>query len=103
MSRVVFGLICGVLFGLVAVGLMIPLKFPDKRAALLGAFANRFAAGFLIPLTVLPIPGVVRGIVVALLISLPEAIITKAYAPILIIGCLGGAIIGWASAMWVGV
>jgi hypothetical protein len=32
---------------------------------------------------------------VGLLISLPDAIVTKAYVPILVIGVVGGAIIGF--------
>jgi hypothetical protein len=34
---------------------------------------------------------------VGLLISLPDAVITKAYVPILAIGIIGGAVIGWAA------
>jgi hypothetical protein len=37
----------------------------------------------------------VTGIVVALLISLPNAVITKAYVPILVVGAIRGALIGW--------
>jgi hypothetical protein len=33
--------------------------------------------------------------VVAVLLSLPDAIITKTYAPILTLGAIGGALIGW--------
>jgi hypothetical protein len=29
------------------------------------------------------------------LISLPAALLTKAYAPILIVGAIGGGVIGW--------
>ncbi|HEV7670632.1 MAG TPA: hypothetical protein VGS22_19095 [Thermoanaerobaculia bacterium] len=61
----------------------------------LGAFADRFAIGFLVPLVSMPAPAWCRGLLVGLLISLPSAILTKAYAPILIVGGLGGAIIGW--------
>jgi hypothetical protein len=95
MSDVVSGMLAGVVFGLLAVAVMLPLPFPDKRAALLGAFLNRFAIGFLIPLTTLPVDAWLRGLLVGLLISLPDAIITKAYLPIVVIGGLGGAIIGW--------
>ena len=42
----------------------------------------------------MPVPGWLRGIIVGLLISIPDAIITKAYAPILATGVIGGAIIG---------
>ncbi len=34
------------------------------------------------------------GLVFGILLSLPDAIITKAYAPILILGAIGGTVIG---------
>jgi hypothetical protein len=39
---------CGLVFGVLDVGLMVPMTFPDKTTALLGAFASRFAIGFVI-------------------------------------------------------
>jgi hypothetical protein len=95
MNPVVLSLICGVGFGALAVALMLPMAFPNKRRALIAAFASRFAIGFLIPLVTLPVPGFVKGALVGLLISLPDAIVTKAYVPILVIGVVGGAIIGF--------
>jgi hypothetical protein len=95
MSPVVLSLICGVGFGALAVVLMLPMAFPNKRTALMAAFASRFAIGFLVPLVVLPVPGFVKGAIIGLLISLPDAIVTKAYAPILAVGLVGGAIIGF--------
>lgn len=74
-----------------------PIDFPDKKTALLGAFLSRFAIGFLIPLVRMPLPSLVIGGLVGLLISLPDAVITKAYAPILGTGLLGGLVIGWAA------
>lgn len=100
MNRITFGVIAGVAFGALSVALMLPLSFPDKRAALIGAFVNRFAIGFLTPLATLPMPAWLKGVVIGLLLSLPDAVITKAFAPIVIIGCVGGAIIGWASGKW---
>jgi hypothetical protein len=41
----------------------------------------------------MPLP--VSGALVGLLVSLPDAIVTKAYVPILAIGVAGGALIGW--------
>jgi len=73
---------------------MIPLEFPDKRAALLGAFVNRFSIGFVIGAVRPDWPGWSIGLTVGLLLSLSDAIITKAYAPILILGAVGGTIIG---------
>ena len=94
MNAIVFGLLAGLIFGAVDVALMIPLSFPDKRAAMLAAFASRFAIGFLIAVTRMPVPPWVRGAIVGLLISVPDAIVTKAYVPILATGVVGGAIIG---------
>ena len=97
MTPLAQGTIAGLVFGALAVASMLPLTFPDKRAALTGAFINRFSIGLLIPLTHVALPatpGWLVGLVVSLLISLPSAIITKAYVPILAIGGVGGAIIG---------
>ena len=100
MSHVQFGLIAGVLFGAAAVALMLPMSFPDKRTALAAAFASRFAIGLLAVTAELPLPPWARGLTVGLLISLPDAIVTKAYAPILIIGAAGGLIVAVAGARW---
>lgn len=97
MNPVVFGLIAGLVFGAIDVALMIPMEFADKKTAMLGAFLSRFAIGFLIPLVKLPIPPVLIGGLVGLLVSVPDAVITKAYAPILGTGLVGGLIIGWAA------
>ncbi len=74
---------------------MLPMSFPDKRAAILGAFINRFAIGFVIGAIRLPWPGWAVGLLIGILLSLPDAIITKAAAPILGLGALGGLIIGF--------
>ena len=94
MNNIVFGILAGLAFGAADVALMIPMTFPDKKTAMLAAFASRFAIGFLIGVTRMPIPGWARGAIVGLLISIPDAIVTKAYAPILASGVIGGAIIG---------
>jgi hypothetical protein len=95
MNVLLLSILCGAGFGILAVALMLPMSFPDKRTALIAAFSSRFAIGFLIPLVVMPIPAFAKGALVGLLISLPDAIVTRAYAPVLIVGTVGGAIIGW--------
>lgn len=100
MSRAAFGVVAGVIFGAVAVALMLPMTFPDKRVALLAAFSSRFAVGLMAATVQLPMPAWLRGLVVGFLISLPDAIVTKAYAPILIIGAAGGVIVAAAAARW---
>src|ERR1700730_4937707 len=95
MSNLMSGVIGGLIFGAVSVAMMLPMSFPDKPAALFAAFINRFAIGLVIGCVVLPgWPGWAVGLLFALLLSLPAALISKAYAPILIIGSVGGVIIG---------
>jgi hypothetical protein len=100
MSRILPGAICGVVFGLVVVGTMVPMEFPDKKTALAGAFLNRFGVGFVIGAANLPLPGWATGMIFGLLLSVPDAIITKAYIPIIVIGVIGGTIIGFVVNRW---
>src|SRR5215208_2373967 len=100
MTKLTLGLLCGLVFGSLAVATMIPLSFSDKRAAMLGAFLNRFAIGLVIGAATLPLPGWLSGLLFGLLLSLPDAIITKAYAPIIGLGSIGGLIIGFVVAHW---
>ena len=73
---------------------MIPMQFPDKRAAITGAFINRFSIGFVIGAIQLPWPGWATGFLIGVLLSVADALITKAYAPIIGFGAIGGVIIG---------
>jgi hypothetical protein len=100
MTRVTFGVLLGLVIGAVDVGLMVPLSFPDKRAALLGAFFARFALGFFAATVRLPMSPVASGLVVGIVTSVPDAIITEAYAPILVTGIVFGAIAGWVVGRW---
>ena len=102
MPRLALGLLAGIVYGGLSAASMIPLQFPDKRAALLGAFLNRLAIGVVIGAVVgapqvesLRLPNWVIGLAIGILLSLADAVITKAYAPILVLGAVGGAVIGW--------
>ncbi|MBU0978302.1 MAG: hypothetical protein ABIJ03_02225 [Patescibacteria group bacterium] len=97
MKKVKLGLAFGLAFGLIDALLMLPIPMTDKVIAILGASINRFAIGWFIPVTNFPKPGWMRGLMIGTLISLPDAIITKAYLPILIIGALGGVGLGLLS------
>lgn len=97
MNNILFGILAGLIFGAADVALMIPMKHLDKPTAMLGAFFSCFAIGFLIGVSRMPVPGWVRGVIVGLLISIPSAIVTKSYVPILTSGVIGGAIIGAVS------
>ena len=100
MSRILLGTICGLVYGALSAASMIPLSFADKSAALIGAFLNRFAIGFVIGVSRLPVPSWAQGLIFGVLLSLPDAVITKAYAPILILGAVGGTIIGFIVGKW---
>jgi hypothetical protein len=102
MSRLWLGVLTGLLYGALSAASMLPLQFPDKRAALLGAFLNRFAIGVIIGAVVgapqvdaLRLPPSAIGLAVGVLLSAADAVITKAYAPILVFGAVGGTLIGW--------
>jgi hypothetical protein len=88
------GVIAGFIFGAISVGLMLPMAFPNKPAALTAAFVERFAIGLVIGCVQLSWPGWLIGLVFGMLLSIPSAIITKAYKPILAVGTVGGLIIG---------
>lgn len=94
MSRLALATLCGAAFGVIAVATMLPMSFPDKRAAVTAAFLDRFAIGFVIGVVELPWPGWATGLFFGLLLSAPSAVITKAWAPILGLGAAGGVIIG---------
>jgi hypothetical protein len=100
MDRVSLGAVLGLGIGVVDVLLMLPLTFPDKRAALLGAFCARFALGFFAATVRLPLSPILSGVLVGILTSAPDAIITKAYAPIMITGVVFGALAGWIVGRW---
>ena len=79
---------------------MIPLELPDERAALHGRFVNRFGIGLVSAVVGMSLCGWATGALIGLLLSLPDAIITKAYVPILALSLGGGAIIGVIVARW---
>ena len=100
MSSLLMGVIAGLIFGGISIGIMLPMAFPNKPAALTAAFVERFAIGLVIGCVKLPWPGWLIGIAFGLLLSIPSAIITKAYKPILVLGTLGGLIIGGVIHGW---
>jgi hypothetical protein len=98
MSRLLLGVICGLVFGAIDVLLMIPIPFPpekDKTLAMTGAFVTCVVIGIVIGFVKSSLPGWAMGTVYALLITLPTAIITKSYFPILVVSSIGGGIIGF--------
>ena len=90
------GIPLGLAAGVVDILLMLPMKFADQPTALAAAFCSRFAIGFIAANVTLAVAGALVG----LLISIPDAIITKSYVPIIITGLIFGALAGWAARAW---
>ena len=100
MDKITVGIILGLAFGIIDVLIMIPLKYESRRKrleAMSAAFIERFMIGFLIPNVNLSFHPSLIGLFLGLGLSLPSAIITRAYAPIIGTGILGGVIIGFVS------
>ena len=102
MPRLWLGLLAGLIYGGLSAASMLPMQFSDKQAALIGAFLNRLAIGVVIGAVIgapqidaLKLPSWAVGLAIGVLLSAADAVITKAYAPVLILGGAGGAIIGW--------
>ncbi|MEO7292746.1 MAG: hypothetical protein ABIW34_06570 [Ginsengibacter sp.] len=97
MTNITKGIIAGLTFGILSIIPMFFLTFDDKTKAMTGSFINRFAIGFIIFNMDLPISGWTKGLFVGLILSLPDAIITGSYKPILGLGVIGGIICGLLS------
>ena len=98
MDGITLGLVCGLSFGIIDVLIMLPIKVADKRKrieSLMAAFIERFILGFIIPNISIGLHPIASGALLGLGFSLPTAIIVRAYAPIIGIGIVGGAIIGF--------
>ena len=98
MTPITEGVIAGIAFGVVSVIPMFFMKFENKERAMAASFISRFAIGFIVFNLPLPMPGWARGALIALVLSLPDAIVTKKYGPILGLGLIGGVICGLIAA-----
>jgi hypothetical protein len=96
-----FALTAGLACAAVDTALMVPLSFPstrDKRVAMTAAFLERFVLGLSIgPVTrALGGRGLVTGPAFALAASIPTALLTRSWAPVLGMGVLDGLVVGGA-------
>jgi len=96
MNALSFGLVAGIAFGALAIAPMVKMTFADKRAAISAAFIERFTIALVIALVALPWPRWSIGLLFGTLLSVPSALITKAYGPILLVGGIGGLLVGFA-------
>jgi hypothetical protein len=95
MNTITAGIIAGLAFGVVSAVPMFFMSFEDKTKAILASFINRFAIGFVVFNLELPLAGWVTGLLTGIFLSLPDALITKAFKPIMTTGIVGGLICGF--------
>jgi hypothetical protein len=94
MNNIIKVVIAGTIFGIVSIIPMFFMTFEDKTRAMTASFISRFAIGFIIFNMELPIPNWLKGGLVGFVLSLPDAIVTKKFAPILALGIIGGVVCG---------
>ena len=97
----VFAFVAGFSAAVVDTATMIPLRFPsphEKRQAMTAAFVERFFLGFIVgPLAAgLDTNGIFIGAIIGIGTSIGTAIITKTWAPIIIMGLITGLGVGLA-------
>src|SRR2546422_10475759 len=100
MNRVILGILCGIVFGLLDAAMVVFGKHPDKSLAmLLQAFFSRFGIGFLAANVSLRLHPAISGALVGLLISLPDAV-AKVLRWNPRNSLIFGALAGWAAKTW---
>jgi len=101
MNRIVLGILCGIAFGLTDVLMTVLGNHPERTTAmLLQAFSSRFAIGLLAANISLRTPAVLGGVLVGLLISLPDAFALRSYPGVLGTGVIFGGLAGWMAHRW---
>jgi hypothetical protein len=94
MRKIKYGLLAGLIFAILDIVPMFFIDIPERYTAIIAAFINRFIVGLLIFTTDWLIPKWLLGLILGFILSLPDALITKTYGPILGSGIIGGLIIG---------
>lgn len=94
MNNIIKGIIAGTIFGIVSIAPMFFMTLEDKPRAIAASFISRFSTGFIIFNMDLPFNSLIKGGLVGLFLSLPDALITKKYTPILGLGLVGGIVCG---------
>ena len=101
MDKVFLGALLGLVFGIIDIIPMSQMQgFENKRTAMTAAFIERFSIGLMIGAAELGLPMWLQGLFISILISVPSALITKAYIPILSTAVIGGLVIGVAIGIW---
>ncbi len=94
MTNILKGVIAGTIFGIVSLIPMLFIQIKEKEKAIVASFINRFTIGFVIFNMELGIGEWLKGGLVGLFMSLPAAIVSGKYPPIIVLGVVGGIICG---------
>jgi len=99
MKKIIIGITCGVIAGIVDVIPMIIQKLP--LSAVLSAFTMWVIIGFLLSIIKWDINSIIKGIIISLLVLLPSAIIIGSeepfsLIPIMIMTIILGALLGFS-------
>ena len=94
MNNMIKGVIAGIIFGIVSIIPMFFTTFENTTRAMTASFMSRFAIGFIIFNMELPIPKWLKSGLGGLVLSVPDAIVTLQYVPILGLGLIGGIVCG---------
>ena len=100
MDPVALGIVFGVGFAALDLVTMARLRWSDRRykvEALTAAVIERFMIGLLIPTTDLGTPRWLTGVILGIMLSLPSALLTKAYQPLIGMGIVAGLVLGIAA------
>ena len=97
MDPIPLGILLGIGFAAVATGPMLSMTWETRREkfeAIAGSIALRFITGVAITTIDLDTVRWMTGLVVGVAISVPSAIVTRMYLPILSVGAIGGLVVG---------
>ena len=95
MTNIEKGFVAGLIFGVISIIPMFFMKFENKRNAIIASFISRFSIGFIIFNLNIPLSGWLKGGLVGVVLSLPDALVTKQFKPVLGLGLIGGLICGY--------
>ncbi len=100
MDPVPLGIVFGAGFAALELTTLARLRWANRRykvEALTAAAIERFMIGLLIPTADLGTPRWLTGVILGITLSLPSALLTKAYQPLIGMGIVAGLVLGIAA------
>lgn len=100
MEPLTLGIVFGVALAAFDVATLARLRWPSRAQeldALAAAAIERFMLGLLIPTVDLGTPRWLAGVILGVGLSLPTALLTRAYQPVIGVGLVAGLVLGIAA------